>query len=216
MGKKSRTRGFTLVEMLVVVTIIAILVTMMVMGMQTAVRSAKKAKCQNYEHEIVSAILQFESEHGCFPGWKNTLNGKPVSWVVMILDYIDQHQLWTDYLKGATPAAPYIPLLICPSANSMAAGSTTYEVNSSVIADRSSTSTIVTRSNLVNPSTTPLLYETTNVKSWTSATAPTALTMTSIKSGTGSGGPPSPNVKSGHIKGANVGYCDGHVEFIQN
>jgi prepilin-type N-terminal cleavage/methylation domain-containing protein/prepilin-type processing-associated H-X9-DG protein len=225
MGKKSRSQGFTLVEMLVVVTIIAVLVTMMVMGVQSAVRAAQKAKCQNFEHEIVSAILQFESEHGCFPGYSNKLGNRNVSWAVMILDYIDQHDLWITWLNGSS-TSQNVKTFVCPGEIPTTTAVSSYFPNGQIFVDRSNPSNpnspIFTRSNISNSSATALLFETAPPTSWTSVSGLPTVTTTSIQSGTGTGGstggatmiPVAP--KSQHFNGGNVGFCDGHVEFIQN
>jgi prepilin-type processing-associated H-X9-DG protein len=208
--------------MLVVVTIIAVLVTMMVMGVQSAVRAAQKAKCQNFEHEIVSAILQFESEHGCFPGYSNKLSNRNVSWAVMILDYIDQHDLWITWLNGST-TTQNVKTFVCPAEIAATTAVSSYYPSSQIFVDRSNPSNvnslIVTRSNITNASATALLFETTPPTSWTAVSSLPAVTTTSIKSGTGTGATSTTGYtvpKSQHFNGGNVGFCDGHVEFIQN
>jgi prepilin-type N-terminal cleavage/methylation domain-containing protein/prepilin-type processing-associated H-X9-DG protein len=60
-------RGFTLVELLVVITIIGILVSMLMPAVQSAREAARRSSCQNNMRQIGLAILNFESGHKALP-----------------------------------------------------------------------------------------------------------------------------------------------------
>lgn len=60
-------RGFTLVELLVVITIIGILVSMLMPAVQSAREAARRSSCQNNMKQIGLAILNFESSHKLLP-----------------------------------------------------------------------------------------------------------------------------------------------------
>jgi prepilin-type N-terminal cleavage/methylation domain-containing protein len=60
-------RAFTLVEMLVVISIISILMAVLLPAVGAARAAMHKAKCANNMHQISLALLSYESVHTCFP-----------------------------------------------------------------------------------------------------------------------------------------------------
>jgi prepilin-type N-terminal cleavage/methylation domain-containing protein/prepilin-type processing-associated H-X9-DG protein len=133
-------RGFTLVELLVVITIIAILIALMMPAVQAAREAARQTQCCNNLKQIALGVLNYESQHRMFPisiaqyqesNWSGDGNG--LSWMVGILPYIDQQNLFdsikfngrvSDNLGMLRPenrnaVKTAIPLYYCPSDNSM-------------------------------------------------------------------------------------------------
>ena len=70
--RKSKNRGFTLIEMLVVISIIAILASM-VAGTISVVRNRAKAALARTDIQgLYNAFEQFKLKYGAYPDWKDT------------------------------------------------------------------------------------------------------------------------------------------------
>jgi prepilin-type N-terminal cleavage/methylation domain-containing protein len=93
-------RGFTLVELLVVISIIGVLVGLLLPAVQSAREAARRASCQNNLKNVALASLNFATTNQTFP--KNSVrpNGllnfgtQGVSWMVGILPHIEQNALF--------------------------------------------------------------------------------------------------------------------------
>ena len=94
-------RGFTLVELLVVITIIAILIALLLPAVQAAREAARQAQCKNNIKQLALGCLQHESQYKFYPtgGWGPQWMGDPNrsvgkrqtgGWIFCILPYIDQ------------------------------------------------------------------------------------------------------------------------------
>jgi prepilin-type N-terminal cleavage/methylation domain-containing protein len=133
-------RGFTLVELLVVITIIGILIALLLPAVQAAREAARRAQCQNHLKQLALACLSHESAIGYLPsnGWGTYWEGdpdrgfgkrQPGGWIYNILPFLEQqaiHDLGagqdintkrtTFTLREATP----LSVLNCPTRRKVA------------------------------------------------------------------------------------------------
>jgi prepilin-type N-terminal cleavage/methylation domain-containing protein len=103
MARSFRT-GFTLVELLVVISIIGILIALLLPAVQAAREAARIAQCQNNIKQLALGCLNHEAAIKRFPtgGWGFAWTGdpnrgndwrQPGGWIYNILPYIEQQDL---------------------------------------------------------------------------------------------------------------------------
>lgn len=96
--------GFTLVELLAVITIIGILIALLLPAVQSARESARRIQCGNNIKQLALAALLHESQNRIFPtgGWGPAWLGhpdrgfekrQPGGWIYNILPFIEQQPL---------------------------------------------------------------------------------------------------------------------------
>lgn len=84
---RNATAAFTIIEILVVVTIIGMLVGLSLPAIGGALNSAKKAKVSTMAQQVRTAILQFQTEYGFYPtnGLDSTGKGDTGSPLALVL-----------------------------------------------------------------------------------------------------------------------------------
>ena len=111
--------GFTLVELLVVITIIGILISLLLPAVQAAREAARATQCRNNIRQMAMASLHHVEAQGHFPtggwGWRwagdpdrGFSHRQPSGWHYNILPYLEQdtlHQLGAGLSGSAKEAA---------------------------------------------------------------------------------------------------------------
>ncbi len=112
----SQRNGFTLVELLVVISIIALLVALLLPAVQKAREAAQRLSCQNNLKQLGLALNTYESARRAMPagGWVadnsrhplsltfnrgsyDPYSGKQYSWIVEILPMIEESALYDQF-----------------------------------------------------------------------------------------------------------------------
>jgi prepilin-type N-terminal cleavage/methylation domain-containing protein/prepilin-type processing-associated H-X9-DG protein len=132
--------GFTLVELLVVITIIGILVALLLPAVQAAREAARQLRCSNNLKQIALGVLDYECQFGMFPisiahyqesNWAGDGNG--LSWMAGILPFVEQQGLFSSINfagpvsnnlgmlrpENRTVIKTALPLYYCPSDQSV-------------------------------------------------------------------------------------------------
>jgi prepilin-type N-terminal cleavage/methylation domain-containing protein/prepilin-type processing-associated H-X9-DG protein len=115
--KQRQHNGFTLVELLVVISIIAILVGLLLPAIAMVRESARRSTCNNNIGQLAKATMNFESRKQRYPGYRERFArvpgtsfpagaNKQGTWMTAIMSDLDQrpaYKLWNN---------PQLPLVI--------------------------------------------------------------------------------------------------------
>jgi len=115
---RSKRTAFTLVELLVVISIIGMLMAILLPAVGAATEAARAAQCKNAVKNIALAMVGFESRNQSFPGYVDGFERGtqpiPYSWVVAILPEMERQDVYDQYGTVGFEA-PYLDFFVCPS-----------------------------------------------------------------------------------------------------
>ena len=134
--KTNKRTGFTLVELLVVISIITILAALLFPAINAAREAARRAQCISQQRQVALAVLTFEHFRGAFPALRAPLrpasypcsiqnpppfsnpNPTELTWVGFILPFIEQTTAWNQINDGIIENTLYdlvLPVMQCRS-----------------------------------------------------------------------------------------------------
>jgi prepilin-type N-terminal cleavage/methylation domain-containing protein/prepilin-type processing-associated H-X9-DG protein len=97
-------RGFSLIELLVVIGLIGLLIGLLLPAVQSAREAAARTSCRNNLHQIGLACNNFHAVRGTLPpafasvrtyaGVQYRGSGIDLNWQVLLLPYLEQDALW--------------------------------------------------------------------------------------------------------------------------
>lgn len=118
-----RRAGFTLVELLVVISIVSLLIGLLLPAVQQAREAANRISCANNLHQIALAMHQYEMVNETLP--PRCLRQDGPAWPVLILPWVEENNLFRQwnpalsYYQQSNVARLYsVPIYFCPSRRS--------------------------------------------------------------------------------------------------
>jgi prepilin-type N-terminal cleavage/methylation domain-containing protein len=130
---RSSPFGFTLVELLVVISIIAMLAGMLLPAVNAAREAGRRAVCMNNQSQLALACINYDSAKQSLPplaGYigKTASNENGATWIAFLLAYLEYNQLYQNLSNvtiNDTEGSPLhhekqlirIKSLLCPSAD---------------------------------------------------------------------------------------------------
>lgn len=130
-----RQLGFTLVELLVVLSVIGLLIGLLLPAIQMSREAARRIQCANSLRNIGLAIHQFEGIHRRLPAGDDRHALTEHAWSTLILPYLEQQALynqfdftrhWTVADENRAAALIDLPIYVCPSSRESFPGKQDY------------------------------------------------------------------------------------------
>ena len=222
-------RGFTIVELLVVIAVIGILMGLLLPAIQAARESGRRTACMSNAYQLGMAVNRFDQDKGRVPRWQDSISATPlyVSWPVAVLPFIERNDLY-DLWAAGTAAGSRVNLFLCPSSppdnsNAVAyagnggdgldASSANHREANGVMPPLGNTYSLEDVADGDGTATTLLFAErsgSSNQKLWTHLGAGAGDVLSNGFPGFGHTIAPT----SSHVDGGVVAFCDGHTYFL--
>ncbi len=133
-----RSCGFTMIEVLVTISILVMLMSLILPAVQSSRQAAQRVQCQNHMRNVALAALNYATIHGQFPTLHSRMDIQRVSgrqsewfpWPVTLLPLLDQNGLYESWTTAPRPEF-VLKVLTCPSDNHnwQQAGGLSYVLN---------------------------------------------------------------------------------------
>lgn len=209
--------GFTLVELLVVIAVIAVLSSLLLPALGRSRRSAQRVKCVGNLRQLgLAAHLYWDENAGrCFRYGGAATNGGQLYWFGWIGPGPEGQRSF-DLSQGAM--YPYLQgrgVEVCPAFNYLSAqlklkaSGTSYTYGYNLYLSASASEPAVNISRVSRPSNVALFADAAQVNTWQTPASPAHPLLEEwyyIDRSTNQ-----PNGHFRHLRRANVGFCDGHV-----
>ena len=129
LGDTATRRAFSLVELLIVITLIGLLIGLLLPAVQAARQASYRVQCGNNLKQLGLALLTYHDAHGSLPsGYLSNVSntgadtGPGWGWCALLLAQLDQEPLWSqiDFRQTIESAANFrretlLPTLLCPA-----------------------------------------------------------------------------------------------------
>ena len=127
-ASRKSVRGFTLVELLVVIATIGVLIALLLPAVQTAREAARRMQCSSHQRQIGLALHQYHDVYQSFPPGGITLGPccdtpSYTSWTISLLPFLEQQALFQRYDSNSFNEDPindpirkqHVAVYSCPS-----------------------------------------------------------------------------------------------------
>jgi prepilin-type N-terminal cleavage/methylation domain-containing protein len=145
----SRNTGFTLVELLVVISIVGVMAGLILPAVQNSREAARSLQCKNNLRQLGLAVNLFHENYGYFPPGRImprpddppeiSCGGEETTWPVYILPFLEQtalRQEWSVFNKWYEHDEKILdtrlPVFLCPSRRSVDQASCARSIDSEV------------------------------------------------------------------------------------
>ncbi len=108
MAARTGNRGFTLVELLVVITIIGVLIALLLPAVQAAREAARRGQCSNNMKQLGLALQTHHDAFRAFPIGSQIPGSTGFNWRVSVLPYLEQVQLYDRLNTKSSGAGVYM------------------------------------------------------------------------------------------------------------